>query len=388
MTSREKAKRLLVFGPESVHTERWMSYMRDAGWHVDWVVYGKRHADAVAAIPQVQLEQGGRFVIARTIIDLLVAAVRLRRIVAKTGADVLQTHWLLGPAWIAALTRHQPTVATVWGSDLLLPFPRRRSADWLTRRLGRRLDAVTYYSEALSNRLRALGFPDRKLHRVLWGVEEAMFHPSSRDGRFLASLGLENDDPVVLSPRGVAPVYDPETVIRGFVRAARMRPSTLLVRVDDSDDEAWRRLETLVPDDLHDRVRRYTGVPRHLFPTLLAACDVVISIPRSEGFGMTLAEAIFCERPVVVSDIPQNREWVPDATYGELVASGDDAELAGALERVLRNPDAARAKATKAAGRARAIGRDDQSYGAALRLYETLLGLPQDVTKRAGSEAD
>jgi glycosyltransferase involved in cell wall biosynthesis len=273
--------------------------MRDAGWHVDWVVYGRQHADAVAAIPQVQLEQSGRFVIARTIADLVVAAFRLRRIAAKTGADVLQAHWLLGPAWIAALARLKPTVATVWGSDLLLPFPRRRSADWLTRRL----DAVTYYSDALSDRLRALGFPERKLHRVLWGVEEAMFHPSSRDGRLLTSLGLEGDDPVVLSPRGVAPVYDPETVVRGFARAARVRPSTLLVRVDESDDEAWRRLVALVPDDLHDRLRRYSGVPRQLFPKLLAACDVVISIPRSEGFGMTLAEAIFCERPVVVSDI-------------------------------------------------------------------------------------
>lgn len=388
MTSQERAKRLLVFGPDSVHTQRWIAYMRDAGWHVDWVVYGRQHADAVAAIPQVQLEQGGFFVIARTIVDLLVAAFRLRRIAAKTGADVLQAHWLLGPAWIAALARHQATVATVWGSDLLLPFPGRRSADWLTRRLGRKLDAVTYYSDALSNRLRALGFPERKLHRVLWGVEEAMFYPSSRDRHLLTSLGLESDDPVVLSPRGVAPVYDPETVIRGFARAARVRPSTLLVRVDESDDEAWRRLEALVPDDLHDRVRRYSGVPRHLFPKLLAACDVVISIPRSEGFGMTLAEAIFCERPVVVSDIAQNREWIPDATYGELVPAGDDVELAGALERVLRDPDAARAKARKAANRARAIGRDDQSYGAALRLYERLLELRRDFTKTAGSEAD
>jgi hypothetical protein len=54
----------------------------------------------------------------------------------------------------------------------------------------------------------------------------------------------------------------------------------------------------------------------------------------------------------------------------------------------LRDPDAARAKARKAANRARAIGRDDQSYGAAVRLYERLLELRRNVTKRAGSEAD
>jgi glycosyltransferase involved in cell wall biosynthesis len=59
-------------------------------------------------------------------------------------------------------------------------------------------------------------------------------------------------------------------------------------------------------------------------PALYAACDAYLSLHRSEGFGLTIAEAALMERPVVTTAWSGNLEFLP-ADYGGLVP----AELIG-----------------------------------------------------------
>jgi glycosyltransferase involved in cell wall biosynthesis len=364
---------MVIFGPDSVHTHRWADYVRGTGWDVTWIAYGEHARDAMGVIPEVALETGGHLAFWRTLVDLFRSSRRFRRMVRRFEPDLVQTHWLLGPAWIAALAGRHPIVATAWGSDVLLPFPGRRAARFLTRTLGRRLDAVTYSSQALERGLLENGLRPERLHRVLHGVDRTHFRPLPADPALLKRLGAPTETPVILSPRGITPVYAPETVLRAFAQVVDRVPCTLLMRVPTDQTEEWARLRATLAPDVVARIVTFSGVEHDAFPRLLASSDMVISMSRSEGAAITVMETLLCERPLIVSDIPQNREWVQDDRFGTIVPVGDAVALAAAIENVLADSEGAARKARDAALALPALADGPEE---ALRLYASLLAEP------------
>jgi len=340
---------MVVFGPDSVHTHRWADYVRRAGWDVVWVAYGETGRNAAGIIPVVSLETGGHFAFVRTLVDIFRSSRRFRRLLRQLEPDVIQTHWLLGPAWIAALAGRHPIVATAWGSDVLLPFPGRGAARLLTRVLGRQLDAITHSSQTLERGLLDVGLPPERLHRVMHGVDRTHFKPLPADPLLLKELGITTTSPVILSPRGIAPVYAPETVVRAFAKVVARVPCTLLIRVPPDQIEEWEDLRSTLAPDVVESIVTFPGVDHDVVPRLLASSDIVISVSRSEGASVTVMEALLCQRPVIVSDIPQNREWVRDDRFGTIVPVGDADALAAAIENVLGDGDGAATKARDAA---------------------------------------
>lgn len=71
---------------------------------------------------------------------------------------------------------------------------------------------------------------------------------------------------------------------------------------------------------------------------LLAACDVLALPSRHESFGMVLAEAWACGKPVVGCRVGGVAALVDDGVDGLLIPVGDAEGLAQALLRLLKNP--------------------------------------------------
>ena len=102
-------------------------------------------------------------------------------------------------------------------------------------------------------------------------------------------------------------------------------------------------LERLVAQlGLQDRVTFLGTVPHRELPRYFALADVVVGASfASETFGMVLCEAQGCGRPVIASDWAGFREVVIHQQTGLIVPAQDPAALAGAVERVLRDPSSA-----------------------------------------------
>jgi glycosyltransferase involved in cell wall biosynthesis len=170
--------------------------------------------------------------------------------------------------------------------------------------------------------------------------------------------------------------------------------------------EALRRVEAeheavLVGDgpDLHDvtaEIRRrglstqigLVGARRDV-GDLLAEADVFVLSSRSEGFPISILEAMAAGLPVVASDVGGVAEAVVDGTTGLLVPSGDPSALADALQRLLR--DAELRRSFGAAGRDRVLRRfDAASFRTAhLELYRRELmrrGLPTPLAEPSPAE--
>ena len=88
---------------------------------------------------------------------------------------------------------------------------------------------------------------------------------------------------------------------------------------------------------------------RRDIPQLLSACDVVVLPSLKEGVPITLLEAMAAARVVVATDVGGVKDIVLDNTTGRLVASGDVAQLAQALDELLRTDAETRAQIGAAA---------------------------------------
>ena len=71
---------------------------------------------------------------------------------------------------------------------------------------------------------------------------------------------------------------------------------------------------------------------------ILKNADLLLSTSESESFGLTIAEAMACEVPVVATDVGGIPEVVENGVSGFLAPVGDIQKLAEAAIRILSNP--------------------------------------------------
>ena len=107
----------------------------------------------------------------------------------------------------------------------------------------------------------------------------------------------------------------------------------------------------LQKDGLSERVELLGA--RADIPELLAGSDVFVLSSRSEGFPVSILEAMAAGLPVVATDVGGVAEAVENGETGCLVPAADPEALARALERLVSDADLRRRLG--AAGRARAL---------------------------------
>ena len=110
---------------------------------------------------------------------------------------------------------------------------------------------------------------------------------------------------------------NPRAVIAAF-RLASLPPATaaLVVKVQNvtGNEAAFAALQTSLAD-LPGTVLLTETLSRADIYALEAACDCFVSLHRSEGFGLAVAEAMYLGKPVIVTDWSATAEFV-DATNG------------------------------------------------------------------------
>lgn len=104
----------------------------------------------------------------------------------------------------------------------------------------------------------------------------------------------------------------------------------------------------------------------------MAASDILVHPPRTEGFGLVLAEALAARLPIVATNV----DGIPEVLAGtdSLMVPPDDPEaLREAVLRTLhRSPDEAAAAIEKGRRRAQAF-RTQQRTEAMIRLFEDVV---------------
>jgi glycosyltransferase involved in cell wall biosynthesis len=170
---------------------------------------------------------------------------------------------------------------------------------------------------------------------------------------------------------------------KGFdivVRALPAMPNAELVIVGgpdkselDYDPEASRLMELANSIGVADRVHLYGSVAREDMPAILRSADVVACTPWYEPFGIVPLEAMACGVPVVASAVGGMLDTVVHDVTGRLVSPKSPADVADAINHLMR--DEFLRQSLGAAGRDRARSRYswDRIAADTLRIYDRLV---------------
>lgn len=203
----------------------------------------------------------------------------------------------------------------------------------------------------------------------------------------IAYNGLDPEDFARLPPRrssqstllfvgGLEPRKGLDYLVRAMPKVAECIPDVRLIVVAKSGFRGTDQVgayQSLARElGVDDRISFRESVDQDTLLSFYSECDVVVLPSRNEGWGLSLMEAMACERPVVASRVGGIPELVRDGIDGLLVDTGDIDQISGALVKLLQDPELRGRMGAAGRERVKAFSWDDTARSV-LTAYESVL---------------
>ncbi|HEV8352613.1 MAG TPA: glycosyltransferase [bacterium] len=267
----------------------------------------------------------------------------------SSGGNMIASLGRLLSGWACRLVLSERTTFTIARRER---FPRVVPIVLAKRFLYRQADRIIAVSQGVADDLvRAIGLP-RDLITVIYNpvVDAAM---TDRAEATLDHPWFADGTPVILAAGRLINQKDYPTLLRAFLQLRRRRPVRLIVL---GEGPLRGALEQLAADLGIAADVQFPGFVANPLP-YMRRCTVFALSSRFEGLPGVLIQAMACGTAVVSTDCPSGpSEIIEPGTSGFLVPVGDPAALAGAIGRLLDDPDLRHAVAAAAARRAQRFG--------------------------------
>lgn len=306
---------------------------------------------ARAGVRVINLGKQGRW-------DILPFLNRLVGLLRKVRPVVIHSYLGVPNILAAILKPLLPGTRIVWGVrasnvDLSRYDWLSRFAYTLERRLARFADRIIANSNAGKRHAVANGFPERNMVVIPNGIDTEYFRfdPEGRRQVRLA-LGVGADDILVGLAARLDPMKDHPVFLEAASHIARECRDVRFVCVGSG------------PADYSEALKQHAaalGLTNQLIwvgarddmPAVYSALDIAVSSSSyGEGFSNTIAEAMACGVPCVVTDVGDSALIVGDP--GNVISASDHRALAAAIQRLTKLP-AERRREISEACRARVV---------------------------------
>lgn len=272
----------------------------------------------------------------------------LQRVFNELKPDVVHSGPLTDTSYLTAKAGLHPHCAMSWGFDLGREI---ETSDSFRENARFALSQADWFIGDCYMELKTaegLGYDPNRATIFPWGIDIRKFSPdpSAKKSDFRKALANE-DEILFLSLRTMEPNYSVETVVCGFLKAARQNDRIKLILLADGSQKA--RLEEIAANDPNgNRVRFLGRQPNQFLVDYYRSADFYLSASIVDGSSVSLLESMACGTPVIVSAIPGNREWVEENKNGLLFPVKDEDTLAEKMLYAAENPEKMRTMAENA----------------------------------------
>ncbi|MBN1788497.1 MAG: glycosyltransferase family 4 protein [Sedimentisphaerales bacterium] len=267
-------------------------------------------------------------------IPFLLGAIIFRMFTVVRRIDVIHANWgILGAVAIAARFIHRkPVVVMIHGTDL---SSKNKLITTVTKWAIKHADAVITNSPQNYEFCSQLRGDEKKTYYINNGVE----CPEKEQLAELRQKYKKHDNSInLLSMARLIPERRYDIVLKAFAKVRLGNDNVFLTILGDGP--ALAQLKSLVKElGLCDSVQ-FPGMVRHsgVFE-YIAAADVYVSATTVETHGSSVAEAAAFGLPVIVTKVGFPAELVVDGISGFVVEPNDEIQLAGAIEKMVRDDD-------------------------------------------------
>jgi glycosyltransferase involved in cell wall biosynthesis len=265
----------------------------------------------------------------RNLLQILRAVLRFRKMVLEGGFSLIHSD---SPrdTFLSAVSLIFTKRQIVWHARVSTRGP---IFDPINKHLASRIICV---SNAVKGRFEPC--PSNKCIVIYNGVDPSKFAPQSSPGPFKQEVNIPNDSLLVSTIMQVIPSKGAEEFVEAAVRLCEKVQNVSFVVVGVWTDDAFIEKLRGIAHPFRDRVH-FLGYRRNIWDVLNDSDVFVLPSWRYlEGLPRVVIEAMACRVPVVGTDVEGTNEAVVQDETGLLVPHKDAASLAGAIMKLIDDP--------------------------------------------------
>ena len=354
--------------PASFHTQKWAQALQRNGAEVTVFSFSDEKIEGVRCVKIKPW--GGRL----TFAAFRRSGPRLKQALLKHKVDVLNPINITPYGVWAARSGFRPLAAVSMGADILEYPPARSAAPdvaWMQtdppgfvgkvanrfrHRYFRKLvkEALDVASFVTGDNLVLVhavrdwfGIAEDKLQLNRWGVEPPLFEVSEAEKESLRKqFEIEPGQPVVLSPRGMKPIYQGELILDAFAKLLEegRTEKFIMLSAGYAISKAVRKRSAELSERFPNFHYEADVIPRERVLQLWSLVDTFISAPVYDGYSNALAEGRYAGAVALVNAIPGNLEVVEHDVHGLVVDPFIANNLTVDLRYTLNNLEALKAR--------------------------------------------
>ncbi len=271
----------------------------------------------------------------------LFCARQLRQILNREEPYIIHAHGLkaaLISAMALAPQGHPRFLFTAHNALPQFNSPLKRVAYHMAQRwVFQSINTIISVSDTVRSQFINLA-PGKKILTIHNGISIEKFGDLSPSEARIQS-GLRVDDVIIGTVARLIPSKGLTTLLEAISLLVKIVPKTQLVILGDGPER--KRLERYAYGlGIGDKVH-FLGF-RDDVPQLMAGWDIFVLPSLTEGFNLSVLEAMASSLPVVVSDLPSLREAVVHGQGGFAVIPGSAIDMAASVLHLLKSPEKAK----------------------------------------------
>lgn len=322
---------LLLSDTHSEHTEKWASGLASNGVEIGLFSFNK------ASYPWYQYKKNITLLFEPnekldTSIKLsyLKFVRHLKMAIAKFKPDVLHAHYATSYGLIGALSGFHPFIISAWGTDVM-KFPQKNIINKTILRYNlRKADAICATSNTISEFLKPV--TNKPVIVIPFGVDVNTFKP--KEVKNLFGKGSF----VVGCIKSLEVLYNIDVLIRAFSVLKKRHTDKVLKLLIIGEGSQMDSLKHLSADlGIKDDVIFTGRISFSEVSDYFNMLDVMVNISDYESFGVSVIEAMACEKPVVATNTGGLKEIIENSRFGSLVEVGNIEQTASEIEKYMLN---------------------------------------------------
>jgi glycosyltransferase involved in cell wall biosynthesis len=197
---------------------------------------------------------------------------------------------------------------------------------------------VTHYhfnSRTAANMYRKFFFlPRKKITIIPNGIEIEKYNIQIDKLKKKKDLGLPEDKIIIGCVAKLRKQKGHKYLIEAFGKISKQEDNLILLLIGDGEER--KNIEKQI-EKLNIRDRVYLLGNRNDIPEILQIIDVFVLPTLFEGMSNALMEAMVAGKPIITTDIPENRELINDNVSGILIPTKDPLSIAKNILKLTAN---------------------------------------------------
>ncbi|MES2568225.1 MAG: glycosyltransferase [Bacteroidota bacterium] len=323
---------ILLSNSNSEHTEKWAIGLAAAGVEIGLFSFNK------ASYPWYQgkknitvLFEPEEKLNADTISDKLAYLKYvglLKKTIVQFKPDVVHAHYATSYGLIGALSGFHPLVISAWGTDVM-KFPQKNFINKSVLQYNlRKADAICATSFTIEEYLKPV--TNKSIHVIPFGVDTEVFTKKPVNNKYSV------DTFVVGSIKPLESLYNTDILIKAFYALKLMHPGKNLKLLIIGDGTQLQPLKNLASElGILNDVNFPGRIAFSEISNYYNMLDVLVNISDYESFGVSVIEAMACEKPVIATNTGGLKEIIENSEFGSLVEVGNVQQTVLEIEKYL-----------------------------------------------------